>query len=119
MHYKRLMIFLMITAIAFLIAIPATVKADSPVEARLTIEDKDLTVGDPIHITLSVTHPAGHQVIFPQLESNWGDLTVKHQSPATTVDNGDGTETTNQTMDVRVFASGTFSYDQRQRRTAQ
>ncbi len=109
MHHKRSLILLLITAIAFLTAIPATAKADSPVEARLTIEDKDLTVGDPIHITLSVTHPAGHQVIFPQLESNWGDLTVKYQSPATTVDNGDGTETTNQTMDVRVFAPGTFT----------
>jgi len=109
MHHKRSIILLLITAFAFLTAFPATAKADSPVEARLTIEDKDLTVGDPIHITLSVTHPVGHQVIFPQLDTNWGDLTVKHQSPATTVDNGDGTETTNQKMDVRVFAPGTFT----------
>jgi hypothetical protein len=109
MNNKRSLILLLLTAIAFLIAIPATAKADSPVEARLTIEDKDLTVGDPIHITLSVTHPVGHQVIFPQLDTNWGDLTVKYQSPAATVDNGDGTETTNQTMDVRVFTPGTFT----------
>jgi hypothetical protein len=109
MNHKRSLILLLLTAIAFLTAIPATAKADSPVEARFTIDDKDLTVGDPIHITLSVAHPAGHQVIFPQIESNWGDFTVKYQSPATTVDNGDGTETTNQIMDVRIFAPGTFT----------
>lgn len=109
MHHKRSLILLLITAIAFLTAIPATAKADSPAEARFTVEDKDLTIGDPIHITLSVTHPAGHQVIFPQLETNWGDFTIKFQSPAATVANGDGTETTNQTMDVRVFAPGTFT----------
>ncbi len=109
MNHKRSLILVLITAIAFLSAIPATTKADSPVEARLTVEDKDLTVGDPVHITLSVTHPVGHQVIFPQLDTNWGDLTVKYQSPAATVDNGDGTETTNQIMDVRVFAPGTFT----------
>ncbi|MFC2042724.1 hypothetical protein ACFLUA_01045 [Chloroflexota bacterium] len=109
MNHKRSLILLLLTAIAFLTAIPAVAKADSPVEARFTIDDKELAVGDPIHITLSVTHPAGHQVIFPQIESNWGDFTVKYQSPATTVDNGDGTETTNQIMDVRVFAPGTFT----------
>ena len=109
MNHKRSLILLLLTAIAFLIAIPATAKADSPFEARFTIDEKDLTVGDPIHITLSVAHPAGHQVIFPQIESIWGDFTVKYQSPATTVDNGDGTETTNQIMDVRIFAPGTFT----------
>jgi hypothetical protein len=48
-------------------------------------------------------------VLAPQLEAEWGDLTVYGQSPATTVTHDDGTATTRQQIDVRIFAPGTFS----------
>jgi hypothetical protein len=56
-----------------------------------------------------VTHPDDHQVILPELEPTWGDFVVRSQSPAKTVDNADGTETTTQVIDVRLFAPGTFA----------
>jgi len=67
------------------------------------------SVGDPLELTLVVTHPAGYQVIAPELEEQWGDFVIRSQSPPTTADNGDGTETTIIVLDARLFAPGEFS----------
>lgn len=83
--------------------------AASPVEAKITDETGSYTVGDPIELTLSVTHPDDYTVILPELGEIWGDAVVRSQSPATAVSNADGTETTNQVIDLRVFAPGTFT----------
>ena len=85
------------------------VQAQDLVEATLTSEGENLTVGDPIKLTLSVTHAADQTVILPQLESNWGDFIVHSQTAAETVTNPDGTKTTSQVIDVRLFAPGTFA----------
>ena len=67
------------------------------------------TVGDPLELTLVVTHPAGYQVIAPELGEQWGDFIIRSQSPATTAANGDGTKTTIIVLDARLFAPGEFS----------
>jgi hypothetical protein len=64
------------------------------------------TVGDPIELTVQVTHPAGTQVILPQLAQTWGDLEVREQRPAQTTTNADGALTTVQTIVATVFAPG-------------
>jgi hypothetical protein len=56
-----------------------------------------------------VTHPAGYQVIAPELGEQWGDFVINSQSPPTTADNGDGTESTIIVFDARLFAPGEFS----------
>jgi len=66
-------------------------------------------VGDPLDLTLVVTHPAGYHVIAPDLGDQWGDFVIHAQSPPTTADNGDGTETTIIKLDTRLFAPGEFS----------
>ena len=78
------------------------------VEVRLRPERNELTVGDPVQLTLEVTHPAGSQVIIPQLDVTWGNFEVRDQSPASTVANDDGTLTTRQTLDVTLFDVGEF-----------
>ena len=78
------------------------------VEVRLRPERNELTVGDPVQLTLEVTHPAGSQVIIPQLDETWGNFEVRDQSPASTVANDDGTLTTRQTLDVTLFDVGEF-----------
>ena len=85
------------------------VQAQALVEASLTAEGENLTVGDPIKLNLAVTHAADQTVILPQLESNWGDFIVHSQAPAETITNPDGTKTTSQVIDVRLFAPGTFT----------
>jgi hypothetical protein len=67
------------------------------------------TVGDSLELTLVVNHPAGYQVIAPELGEQWGDFVIRSQSPATTGANGDGTETTIIVFDARLFAPGEFS----------
>jgi hypothetical protein len=65
-------------------------------------------VGDPIELTVQVTHPAGTQVILPHLAQTWGDLEVREQRPAQTTANADGTLTTTQTILATLFAPGEF-----------
>jgi hypothetical protein len=66
------------------------------------------TVGDPIELTVQVTHSAGTQVILPHLAQTWGDLEVREQRPAQTTTNADGTLTTAQTIVATLFAPGDF-----------
>ena len=104
---KRFFIQVLII-ISVLVMMVAPVEAAGGVTATLTPNQTELAVGDPVELTLTVTHPADMQVIIPQLEKTWGPFEVWAQSQATTVDNGDGTATTQQTMTVTLFDLGTF-----------
>jgi hypothetical protein len=97
-------------AALLLLALPlGAARAQGAVATTLTAEPAQVTVGDPVSLTLSVTHPSGYFVIVPQLDAVWGDFAVAGQSPATTTDNGDGTETTTVVYDTRLFAPGEFT----------
>ncbi len=84
------------------------VSAQDEVTAALTAGRSNLTVGDVVPLTFEVTHPAGWRVIAPELPEQWGDYEVRAQLLPTIRDNGDGTETTSQQIDVALFAPGTF-----------
>ena len=99
----------LLVVVTVVLAVPLTASADSLVAASLAAEPGELTVGDPIQLTLSLTHPPGYQVILPQLDSNWGDFLVQSQSAGETVPNPDGTETTTQVIDARLFSPGEFT----------
>ena len=99
-----LFLFLLLYAVG-----PAFAQEMGPVVAELSVPRGTFKVGDPIELTLAVTHPAGYHVIMPQLTETWGDLSLREQSDPTTVANGDGTETTSQMLSVQLFAPGTFS----------
>lgn len=97
--------------VMFLLAAGPAAAQSAPVTATISAvpaAGEELTVGDPIALTLSVNHPADYQVILPQLEPNWGDFVVASQSAPVTTANGDGSETTSQVIDVRLFAPGAF-----------
>ncbi len=100
---------LALVAILLLAVGQASAQENGPVTATLSAPDGQFTVGDPIQLTLAVTHPAGYLVIQPTLPESWGDLTVASQSPATTVVNGDGSETTTWQIDARLFQPGDFT----------
>ena len=104
---RYLTVILLVTSAFFLTGRAAA--AQTLPEAQWTVESDYLTVGDPILLTLSVTHAADQHVIFPQIESQWGDFRLYSQSPPETVTNTDGTKTTQQSIDVRLFTPGTFS----------
>ena len=99
-----------IPIIAIIIALFAVgvVAAQTPASVTITPSTDSVTVGDPVELTVTVNHPAGTQVLMPELEPNWGNFIVRSQSPVTTVDNGDGTATSTQLIDTRLFAPGAF-----------
>ena len=91
-----------------LVAMTLPARAADGIQVTLTANQSELTVGDPVELTLEVNHPAGYQVIIPQLEGSWGPFEVQGQSQTTTVANDDGTETTYQTITVTMFDLGAF-----------
>lgn len=97
---------LVIAMVLAMIAFPAM--AAEGIQVTLTASQSELTVGDPVELTLEVSHPAGYQVIIPKLEGSWGPFEVQDQSQATTVANDDGTEKTVQTITVTLFDLGAF-----------
>ena len=107
MNQKRFIILIFALIAVLSMAIPAF--ADGPVEANLVVENQGLTVGDPILMTLEITHPAGYVVIAPELDSAWGDFLIQSQSAPAIVANPDGSETTTIALDARLFSPGSFS----------
>lgn len=108
MKRKYLIVSLMLMAALLIVGV---VGAQEEVTAAVLGPESPYTahVGDPLELTLVVTHPAGYQVIAPEVGEQWGDFVIRSQSPATTADNGDGTETTIIVFDARLFAPGDFS----------
>lgn len=106
--------FWVLAALILVFTGQAGAQSVGPVSATLSVPDGDYTVGDPIPVTLAVTHPAGYYVVMPALPADqpWGDFTVAGQSPATTSDNGDGSETTSAVIDARLFSPGSFTTPQ-------
>ena len=81
--------------------------SSSAVQIFLTPSQPDLTVGDPITLTLEITYPDDHAVVIPRLERTWGLFEVLSQSVAEITVNGNGKSTT-QRIDVTLFSTGTF-----------
>jgi hypothetical protein len=102
--FQALLLITLLLAVA-----PVGAQGDGHVIATLTAPDGQLTVGDPIQLTLALTHPTGYQVILPKLPETWGDFTVVAQSPAAATANGDGSETTTILIDARLFQPGAFN----------
>jgi hypothetical protein len=80
--------------------------AQGNISAALSVDRDEITVGDVIPLTLRVTHPAGWRVIVPALEKQWGKFELRNQSTPTISANGDGTETTSQTIEVARLRPG-------------
>lgn len=109
MSKKQISLFTLVLMMALLMV--GVVGAQGEVTAAVLGPESPYTarVGDPLELTLVVTHPTGYQVIAPEVGEQWGDFVIRSQSPATTADNGDGTATTIIVFDARLFAPGDFS----------
>ncbi len=108
MHKRLLLISLLLSLLVIGVG-TASAQGTKPISASLEAPGGRLTVGDPIRLTLAVTHPAGYQVIPPAIAPNWGDFTVVAQGTPATVANGDGAATTTIAVDARLFKPGAFS----------
>lgn len=90
-------------------ALPVMALADSGVNATMRAGQETITVGDVIPLQVTVTHPQGWRVVFPKLESKWGELEVRAQNAPVIAQNADGTETTTETIEVAHFRPGTVA----------
>ena len=89
-------------------SVPAATAQMPGVTARFTVEQKPVTVGDPVQLTLEVIHPADTVAIIPAPPATWGDFELRGETEAAVAANPDGTLTTRRTFDVALFAPGTF-----------
>ena len=106
--HKRLSLIPLLLAVFVISVGQVNAQNEGPVTASFKAPNGRLTVGDPVRLTLAITHPAGYQVIAPEIAENWGDFTIISQDPPATAPNGDGTETTSIAIDARLFKPGAF-----------
>lgn len=77
--------------------------------ATLTPASPTAHVGDAIALELRVVHPAGYRLLPPELGETWGAFEVWELSPIRVTANGDGTETSEQTITVTLWEVGEFA----------
>lgn len=105
---KKNLFFILFTLCIFMLFL-RSVHAQEGMTAALTSEQQDLTVGDVVDLLLEVSHPAGEHVIFPQLGQTWGDFEVREQSPPAVMTHEDGSQSSQQTIAVTLWAPGSFT----------
>ena len=74
----------------------------------LTSDRPELTVGDPVTLTLGVMHAHDQAVVLPRIGPEWGPFEVWSHTTTQTISNGDGTKTTFRQFRVTLFATGEF-----------
>lgn len=87
---------------------PAWAQSAANTTVNLTANIRELNVGDRVELVLAVTHPEGYQVILPRLPTQWGDFEVLGQGAATVSADESGLKTTEQRIEVTLFAPGDF-----------
>ena len=107
----RSLIQLAIAVILFVAAIDTALAQNPPPSGVLisfTSDRSELTVGDPVTLTLGVLHAEDQAVVLPKVGPEWGPFEVRSQTATQTISNGDGTKTTFQQLQVTLFATGEF-----------
>ena len=111
LHSRRAWLSLAIAAVLATGAIDTALAQQSDfqdIRVSLVADRAELTVGDPISLTLEVVHPEDYIVLVPRLDTEWGAFEVRRQKATSIVQNGDGTRTTSQELEVTLFAPGGF-----------
>lgn len=102
-------LFLKILLLIILTLPSSATYAQDEIDTLLTSNHRQLTVGDPVRLTLTVTHPTGYRIIIPELPRRWGEYEILSQGQLTTVANSQNTEFTRQIIEVTLFAPGEFA----------
>ena len=105
----------LVLSAALALSVYGTASAQTPpdVQAWLTAEIDEaavLNVGDPITLTLTVSHPPDYRVTFPRLPYSWGAFEVRDQSAVENVSNPDGSRATRQSIEAVLFETGDFTF---------
>ena len=108
-----LLVLVLSASLALVFYGTASAQAPPGVDASMTAEidqENPTTVGDPITLTLTVTHPPDYRVTFPRLPRTWGAFEVGDPFPVENVDNLDGSRATRQSIEAVLFETGEFTF---------
>ena len=118
----RFILFAALAAFLVLGARPAWAQETAPIDgltAVVNTPDTSPTVGDPIPVEIAVTHPAGYRLIPTDPSQSWltaglplelsDSANPAANPPITIVDNGDGTQTSRQTVLLTAWEPGAFA----------
>ena len=109
---RKLLIAPLLILLALIAAGPVAAQSTADVTAFIELrQEAQYFVGDQVELKLTVTHPADHHVIFPELEEEWGEFILKDQSAPLTVDNDNGTKFYNWCAIAYPFCRGKFCID--------
>ena len=97
--------------LASIFTLPAFANSNPEPIAVIKVSHGEHYVGDPILLTVEITHAIDQIVIFPQLEGQWGNFRVVNQSKGEIIAAQGGFQTTTYDIDVRVFRTGRFETD--------
>ena len=81
----------------------------TPVGVGLTTDAETVTVGDVFTLTLSVSHPQDHHIVFPDVPSEWGEFEVRKTTHLPTENNDDGSLTSAVRIEAALFRPGVYS----------
>ena len=101
-----LLVLLLVTATSG--AAMAQGASSSVVQISFTTSESELTVGDPVTLTLEITHPRDHVVVVPRLRQMWGPFEVLSQTAVHITERDTRTRTIRQQIDVTLFSTGDF-----------
>lgn len=105
----KLKLLLAIVLVIGAVAAPVSVGAQADaIQLSFTPDVNQLTIGGRVNILATATYPAGFQVLFPDLPERWGSFEVLKQVRTAARSNSDGSETATQSIQVALFATGTF-----------
>ncbi len=93
---------------ATLLVAPRQAQAQTPSEPSVTMTANmnQLTVGDPVTLTVLASYPSGYTPVFPKLPAKWGELEVMDQSAVQYGTGPAGTQTAQQDIVVTLFSFG-------------
>jgi hypothetical protein len=98
--------FIALLMIGLVWASTAIYAQDAAVHASLMADRSELTVGDVIQLTLSVTHPAGYRVALPEIGQTWGDFDVRNIGQPGISAAADGEQITTINIKATLFTTG-------------
>lgn len=104
----------LVLAASLALAVYGTASAQVPPDVQVWLtpeidEETPLHVGDPITLTLTVSHPPDYRVTFPILPYSWGAFEVRDQSAVENIANPDGSRATSQSIEAVLFETGHFT----------
>ncbi len=105
------MLGLILGSLAGLPAVVGAQGAQGSAHARLLVPDSAPLIGQPLSLTLVVTHPPGSLLLPVDIPTRWGELEIESQSPPQLAVDSDSARRSQQIIRARAWATGSLSIE--------